>query len=136
MLPTSKRICCTPRVRLELGGDERQGVHKILGIQWDTTHDDFHFDIGEVDSAMENSEPTKRSVVSATAKFFDALGIVSPVIVLFKMFAQQLCKARVSWGEPLIGDLLEQWKYLLAMPRDAKTIVIPRLLCSGVISSV
>ena len=85
---------------------------------------------------MENPEPTKRGATSATAKFFDPLGIVSPVTVLFKMFAQQLCEARVSWDEVLIGDLLEQWKYLLVMLREAKTILIPCLLCSGVISSV
>ena len=84
---------------------------------------------GEVADAMENSEPTRRSIVGITAKFFDPLGIVSPVTVLFKMFAQQLCEAKVSWDEPLSEDLLKQWKYLLAMLRDTKAIVIPRLLC-------
>lgn len=121
---------------LGVEGEEKQGIHKILGVQWDATHDNFHFDIGEVASAMEDSEPTKRSVVSATAKFFDPLGIVSPVTILFKMFAQQLCEARVGWDDPLTGELLKQWKYLLAMLRDAETVVIPRLLCPGLISLV
>lgn len=67
---------------------QQQGVHKILGIQWNVINDDFQFDIG----AMEGSDPTKKSVVSATAKFFDQLGIVSPITVLFKMFAQQLSR--------------------------------------------
>lgn len=66
---------------------QQQGVHKILGIQWNVINDDFQFDIGEVTAAMEGSDPTKRSVVSATAKFFVQLGIVSPITVLFKMFA-------------------------------------------------
>ena len=111
--------------------DHEQGTHKILGIQWDVIHDNFLFDIRVVADAMENSEPTKRSVISATAKFFDPLGIVSPVTILFKMFSKQLHGSRVTWDEPLTGDLLKQWNYLLAMLRDAKTIVIPRLLYPG-----
>ena len=53
---------------------EEQGVQKILGVEWNVASDNFQFDIGEVVTAMENSEPTKRSVVT---KFFDPLGIVS-----------------------------------------------------------
>lgn len=115
-----------------VAGEERRGVHKILGIQWDTTHDDFQFDMKKVANAMEGSDPTKRSAVGATAKFFDPLGIVSPVTILFKMFAQQLCGAKVSWDEPLTGDLLKQWKCLLVMLRDAEAITIPRFLYPGV----
>ena len=85
---------------------------------------------------MEGSEPTKRSVVSATAKFFDPLGVVSPVTVLFKMFAQQLCETRVGWDEPLKGDLLKQWECLLTMLRGAETIVVPRLLCPSTVCSI
>ena len=85
--------------------DEEQGVHKVLGVQWDVTQDSFHFDIGDVAHKMENSEPTKRGVVSITVRFFDPLGVVSPVTILFKMFCQQLCEARISWVEPLSGSL-------------------------------
>ena len=44
----------------------------------------------QVATAMENSEPTKRGVVGATAEFFNLLGTVSPVTILFKKFAQLL----------------------------------------------
>ena len=47
------------------------------------------------------------------------------------MFAQQLRGSRVSWDEPLTGDLLKQWNDLLAMLRDVKTIVTPQLLYPG-----
>ena len=66
--------------------DEEQGVHtpcKILGIECDVNY-------GEVATTMENSELTKRGVVSAIAKFFDPLKIVLPVTAIFKMFSQQL----------------------------------------------
>ena len=74
--------------------EERPGISKVLGIQWDVTRDEFLLDIGDVVSATEDCEPTKRSVVSISAKFFDPLGVVSPVTILFKMFCQQLCEAK------------------------------------------
>ena len=64
--------------------DEEQGVHNILGIEWDVNHDNLQFNVGEVATTMENLEPTKRGVVSATAKFFDPLGIVSTVTIPLK----------------------------------------------------
>lgn len=75
---------------------EVQGVHKILGVQWDFTKDEFQFDIGDVTCTMESAEPTKRSVISVAAIFFNPLGVVSPVTILFKMFCQHLCKAKVG----------------------------------------
>ena len=54
---------------------------------------------GYVALTIEDSEPTKRSVVSISARFFDPLGIISPVTVLFKIFCQKLCEAKVGWDE-------------------------------------
>ena len=59
--------------------------------------DELQFDIGDITQTMEDFEPTKRNLVSITAKFFDPLGIVSPVTILFKMFCQQLCTAKVVY---------------------------------------
>ena len=113
--------------------EERPGISKVLGVQWDVAQDEFLLDIGDVASATEDCEPTKRSVVSISAKFFDPLGIVSPVTILFKMFCQQLCEAKVSWDEPLSGPHLENWNHLLTMLRGAKTITIPRCVY-GIVS--
>lgn len=35
--------------------EERPGMNKVLGIQWDVTTDEFSFDIGSVAHAMESS---------------------------------------------------------------------------------
>ena len=71
--------------------EEKQGISKVLGVQWDVGQDKFQLDIGDVALMIEDSEPTKRSVVSISARFFDPLGIISPVTVLFKIFCQKLC---------------------------------------------
>ena len=39
---------------------------------------------------MAKVEPTRQNAVSLSACFFDSIGIVSPVIVFFKIFYQQL----------------------------------------------
>ena len=44
--------------------DEVEGRHKILGVQWDFIQDTSTFSIGGISHYMEDSEPTKRNVVS------------------------------------------------------------------------
>ena len=102
------------------------GSTKVLGVLWDVLQDELLFDIGEVAEAMEPLEPTKRNLVSITAKFFDPLGVVYPVTVLFKMFCQQLCEAKVGWDDPLSHELLERWSQLLSMLKGAKLIRVTR----------
>ena len=99
---------------------------KVLGVLWDVVQDNLVFDIGQVAESMEPLEPTKRNLVSITAKFFDPLGVVCPVIIPFKMLCQQLCIAKVGWDDPLKDELLERWSQLLSILRGAKPISIPR----------
>ena len=73
---------------------------------------------------MELLEPTKRNLVSITTMFFHSLGIVCPVTVLFKMFYQQLCEAKVGWDDPLSDEILERWSQLLSMLKGARLISI------------
>ena len=56
--------------------EEKQGIHKILDVQWVVNEDEFLFDLNEVSTVLENSSPTKRSVVKITANFFGPLGVV------------------------------------------------------------
>lgn len=81
--------------------EESTGTSKVLGVRWDVAEDQFQLDIGDVVHATEQLEPTKRSVASISARFFDLLGIVSPVTILFKIFCQQLCEVKLRWDEPL-----------------------------------
>ena len=75
---------------LEVKTEDESGTNKVLGVQWNANRDKLQFNIGDVISTMDEMEPTKRDVASATARFFDPLGVVSPVAISFKMFCQQL----------------------------------------------
>ena len=100
---------------------------KILGVQWYFTNDRFIFDISDVACYTTDSEPTKRTVVGVVATcLFDLVGIVIPVIILFKMFCQQLCEVGVGWDDPLTDDLLERWRQLHSSLYGASVITIPR----------
>lgn len=102
------------------------GKHKILGVTWDYIQDALTFNIGDVSHHMESSEPTKRNVVSMTARFFDPLGVVSPVTVPFKTFFQRLCENGVGWDTPLTGDLLREWENLSSSLQGTESLVLPR----------
>ena len=52
---------------------------------------------------------TKREVLQATAKIFDPLGFISPVVDQAKIFLQALWQHKVGWDEPLTDDLCKEW---------------------------
>ena len=123
-LTYAKEDCLYAKISLGVEVDQAQGFYKILGVECNDKCGDLQLDIGEVVTAIENSEPTIRSVVSTTARFFFCpLWIVSPVTVIFKMFAQQFNNAGMVQGEVLTCDLSRQLEKLLAMLRGAKTIM-------------
>ena len=71
-------------------------------------------------------EPTKRQVVSLVSRFYDPLGILSPVIVPFKIFFHELSKLKQGWDQYLSGETLTRWKILLKGLKTDGPIVIPR----------
>ena len=93
--------------------------HKILGVE-------LVFDVGNVSRVMGNLEPTKRNVVGSATRFYDPLGIVSPVTVSFKVFFQQLCEQGLDWDQQLTGALLEKWSRLLSLLQNSQVLHIPR----------
>lgn len=90
-----------------------RGEHKILGIIWDVDTDALIFNVKPILSEASRMEPTKRNVISLVSKIFDPLGILSPVIIPFKVFFLELCQSKVTWDEVLGEDLQKKWKDLL-----------------------
>ena len=62
-------------------------------MQWDICRDLLIFDVSTIIEQLNVFSPTKRSVVGAVSRFYDPLGILSPVIIVFKMFLQELTKS-------------------------------------------
>ena len=108
-----------------IGNDE---LVKTLGIHWCTSTDDFvitiTFDTG-------TTKWTKRKIVSHIAKIFDPLGLVGPVTVQLKIFAQQLWTKKLHWDESLPQSIVTIWlRFLEDLPRLSE-LRIPRYVFHG-----
>ena len=102
-------------------------MRKVLGIHWKVHQDQLMFNPADTVNLELVVSLTKQSVVSAVSQFYDPLGILSPVIIMFKIFLQELTLAAIEWDQPLTGSLLERWKTLVLSLRKGPSILIPRV---------
>ncbi len=79
---------------------------KTLGIEWNSTFDQFRLSVADLPSS---GIMTKRTLVSDVAKTFDVLGWYSPTIVKAKILLQRLWSERVDWDEPVPEAILHEW---------------------------
>ena len=91
---------------------------KALGIYWDPKSDSILYTVNVLES---RESETKRSMLSQCAKLFDPLGLVGPVIVVGKIFIQQLWKHKMGWDDPVPADLHEAWSEYKKSARLAGT---------------
>ena len=59
----------------------RSGEQKVLGVRWNTCSDELVVSLTEIASATQAIDPTKRNIVGLVGRFYDPLGILSPVVV-------------------------------------------------------
>ncbi|XP_003391348.1 PREDICTED: uncharacterized protein LOC100639084, partial [Amphimedon queenslandica] len=107
-----------------------RGSQKVLGVLWNVDTDELVFDLRDISREANEISPTKRRVVSTVSKFFDPLGLISPVTVQFKMLFQALCRNKVGWDEPLRGELLQIWNKLAKDLMRVSTVRVPRYYLS------
>ena len=89
--------------------------------------DTFDLSSGSIGSIRgENDIVTKRSVLSALAKLFDPLGLLSPVSMKAKSLFQELCIDKIGWDEELPPEKREKWERWEKDLRDIKEISVPR----------
>ena len=60
------------------------------------------------------------------SRFYDPLGVLSPFTVLFKVLFEKLCINKIDWDEPLLGELLSEWKKLVNDLKQVRCVIIPR----------
>ena len=102
---------------------------KVLGHGWDTEKDLFVF---EFEPQPPNSPLSKRSILSAVAKLYDPLGLLGPIIVLFKILFQAVCKSQAAWDDSLDSEIERQWFALVTDLRQTKAITIERYYFSDI----
>ncbi|XP_071582222.1 uncharacterized protein [Temnothorax nylanderi] len=84
-------------------------THSTLGLRWHPTDDEFSFAI----RTRAITEFTKRRVLSETARLFDPLGWLTPVVIRAKIFIQSAWLKRLEWDSPLPSADAQLWARFL-----------------------
>ncbi|XP_029673054.1 uncharacterized protein LOC115241432 [Formica exsecta] len=88
---------------------------KILGIGWNPANDIFEFRV----SLTANALDTKRTILSAIAKFYDPLGWVTPVTITAKIFMQQLWRIKIDWDDVISEPHIAKWMRIKRLQRSS-----------------
>ncbi|XP_052739710.1 uncharacterized protein LOC128198398 [Bicyclus anynana] len=80
---------------------DSQDVTKIIGMQWHPKSDTFNFKISLNNDTYSNTQYTKRLILSITARLFDPLGFIGPVITFMKLLIQECWKLNLDWDTPV-----------------------------------
>lgn len=78
---------------------------KKLGIAWDAKKDTITYTVHPKDL----HKITKRTILAETAKIFDPLDLLAPVIIVAKMIMQKLWSLKVDWDESLPQNIHSEW---------------------------
>jgi len=76
----------------------------------------------------KNSPVSKRIISFIVAAIFDPLGLISPGVVVYKIFLQQLWLHKLDWGDQLPSELLNQWMDMYLHLFQVTEITVDRLV--------
>lgn len=79
---------------------------KTLGVYWNSETDNLIYTVKPINLS---SRFTKRTIFSETARIFDPLGLVNPVIVHAKLIMQELWRMKLDWDESIPTWLHTKW---------------------------
>eukprot|EP00794_Sanderia_malayensis_P004439 gene4439-5032_t len=99
---------------------------KVLGISWNCEKDNLIFDLSIFKESQKEQTVTKRLVLSTLSRFYDPLGLSSPVILSLKQLFQEVCKLKISWDAPLPKDCVDIWNSIISSNLNNSNIVVER----------
>jgi len=116
---SSSRVAHISLATTEVQGNESNSTAKVLGIHWDPEGDMLSYKV---------CLTTNPQVLSDVARIFGPLGILSPVVVQFKILFQELWLLDLGWDTelpPKIADWLNKCSNDLHILRDLR---LPRFV--------
>ncbi|XP_062713522.1 uncharacterized protein LOC134290400 [Aedes albopictus] len=112
------------RATLEL--DSSSSPVKTLGLIWEPATDMFRYAVPQWNP---QNPITKRIVLSDTARIFDPLGLIGPVVVQAKIFLHSLWKQSCDWDDPLPEEFQNYWLEFRRNTIALESLKIPRWTC-------
>jgi hypothetical protein len=114
-------ICDTNHKNLQSSQDVQQ---KVLGLYWNNLLDTFNYK-----PTFNNIVYTKRNIMSEISKLYDPLGLLSPIVINFKILMQEVWKLKIGWDDPLPHDITQKWNSLYKdIHENIQLLQIPRLI--------
>ena len=112
----------------KIEGQEIKPETSVLGVEWNTEGDHLFTDQHGITTTLLGKPATKRKVLSATAKFYDPLGLFAPVLIIAKILFQDIWLRGIDWEEILPAELATRWQSWTSKLQDLSRIHIPRWL--------
>ena len=81
----------------------------MLGIEWHKFKDTFIIDLQKIFTNGFNSPVTERNILRLVASINDPLGIILPILVLFKIYFQKLTTLKNNWDTDLNLEMSSEW---------------------------
>lgn len=97
--------------------------NKTLGIYWNSNLDLIQY---AVSNSSTRKAITKRSVLSVICQIYDPLGLLQPIIIVAKLFMQELWKLQISWDDELPQNFRTDWIRFQNELTDINNFRIPR----------
>ncbi|XP_011883646.1 PREDICTED: uncharacterized protein LOC105570807 [Vollenhovia emeryi] len=97
---------------------------KLLGLVWEPSTDTFRFSSHQSSSSFLS----KRILLSKIAKFFDPLGLISPVLIRAKILIQELWLLKISWDDELPTEIHQRWTTFRLQLSKLEQLSVPRWL--------
>ncbi|GFQ92738.1 uncharacterized protein TNCT_719331 [Trichonephila clavata] len=101
---------------------------KALGLLWRPQKDTLAFSASSIADVSDSCTITKRSVLSATARIFDPLGLISPAVTKAKLVMQELWRLKLDWNDSLPIHLQTQWERFVKSLAAINNLNIPRYI--------
>ncbi|GFQ97194.1 integrase catalytic domain-containing protein [Trichonephila clavata] len=98
---------------------------KTLALIWNPKHDTFEFSVSD---PTNNSEWTKRSILSHIARIFDPMCLLGPVIAMAKLFMKTLWLVKRDWDQPLLENEIRNWKKFIFSLKALQGIKVQRFV--------
>ncbi|XP_077290162.1 uncharacterized protein LOC143913982 [Arctopsyche grandis] len=99
--------------------------HKTLGLFWKPREDVFVF---KVQTEVETENITKRNFLSVISQIFDPLGLLSPLLINYKILMQSVWQQTIGWDEFIPQTIFKKWKDCQLSNTVMKLYKIPRLI--------
>ena len=100
----------------------------VLGHFWNVDTDEINYEFSKIISSAKEITLTKQNVLKVGATFYDAIGIIAPVVTQFKIIFQLLCVKKIGWSTIIPDEVAIMWQRFIVCLEGIGTIKIPRCI--------